>query len=103
MSGEHIPNPSTKKYLLEIPNEKEVKKRGKNFVKVVITDKATSLEDFYNYIKKHWPNIRFFLDNKNRRKRSPKYADRDAEIVKLNSLPIATLYRMAGLTKANRV
>lgn len=100
MDNIKIPNPNTFRHLLEIPDDKEIKRVGKNFIKIVVFDSSTSHKALASYIKKRWPAIQFYLKNKNRRTRGSKYPDLDQKINGLNLLTTEELYKFAKKDKS---
>lgn len=88
-----------KKYLLEVPNDDEIKKFGRRYVKLLITDKATSGTDIAKYIQKKWKAISLFLNIQNRRTRKPQYQDLIQHLYTLNKLPIKELRNLLKLLR----
>ena len=102
MSGDKIPQPNKRDFLLEFPKESEVKKFGRRYVKVWLTDEVTDQKAVGKYIRSRWPKIRNFLQNEKRRKKNPKHPDLVVEIMKLDRLSTEALYRMANATTLTR-
>lgn len=87
--------------LLEIPEEKEMKKTGRRFIKLLIYDTADHA-GIRKYLDDQWPTIKQLLGTDRKRIKGPMHSDLIQEIFKLKKLPVEALRRLAKLEKSGR-